>query len=191
MSIILDGTSGITATGSLTGLTTAISAAQGGTGLTSPGTAGNILTSNGTAWTSSAPAASGSITLLGTVNATSGNSVSLGSLSLSSYKELHIVTNSVSTSGATAAVYVSSDNSQTANYFASYLRTALVNSGVLIVNLATGAFSTNCSSETDPTNGVYLAGKLNITTATTTIYFRLGSTNVYNGSGSFLVYGVL
>jgi len=37
---------------SLAGLTTALSAAQGGTGLTAPGTSGNALISNGTAWTS-------------------------------------------------------------------------------------------------------------------------------------------
>lgn len=43
---------------SLTGLTTALSAAQGGTGLTSPGTAGYVLTSTGSGWASSAlPAA--------------------------------------------------------------------------------------------------------------------------------------
>ena len=41
---------------SLTGLTTALAAAYGGTGLTAPGTNGNILVSNGTAWTSAAPA---------------------------------------------------------------------------------------------------------------------------------------
>ena len=40
---------------SITGLTTALSAPQGGTGLTSPGTSGNVLTSNGSAWTSSTP----------------------------------------------------------------------------------------------------------------------------------------
>ena len=40
---------------SLTGLTTALSASRGGTGLASPGTAGNVLTSNGSAWTSTAP----------------------------------------------------------------------------------------------------------------------------------------
>ena len=38
---------------------TAVTAAQGGTGLTSVGTAGNVLTSNGTIWTSTAPATSG------------------------------------------------------------------------------------------------------------------------------------
>ena len=37
---------------------TAVTAAQGGTGLTSPGTAGNVLTSTGSAWASSAPASS-------------------------------------------------------------------------------------------------------------------------------------
>ena len=35
---------------------TAVTAAQGGTGLTSPGTAGNLLTSDGTNWTSAVPA---------------------------------------------------------------------------------------------------------------------------------------
>jgi len=40
---------------------TALPAANGGTGLTSPGTNGNVLTSNGTAWVSSAPAG-GSLT---------------------------------------------------------------------------------------------------------------------------------
>ena len=40
---------------SLNALTTPISAAQGGTGLTSPGTTGNVLTSAGTSWISAAP----------------------------------------------------------------------------------------------------------------------------------------
>jgi hypothetical protein len=39
---------------SLSGLTTALSATQGGTGLTSSGSSGNLLRSNGTTWTSSA-----------------------------------------------------------------------------------------------------------------------------------------
>ena len=34
-----------------------LSAANGGTGLTSPGTAANVLTSNGTTWASTAPVA--------------------------------------------------------------------------------------------------------------------------------------
>lgn len=47
MSIVLDGSLGITTT-------VPIAPADGGTGLTAPGTSGNVLTSNGTAWTSSA-----------------------------------------------------------------------------------------------------------------------------------------
>jgi hypothetical protein len=47
------------ATTTITGLTTPLSRAQGGTGLSAAGTAGNILTSNGTNWTSAAPAAIG------------------------------------------------------------------------------------------------------------------------------------
>ena len=43
----------VTAT-SITGLTTPLSRAQGGTGLSAAGTSGNVLTSNGTNWTSSA-----------------------------------------------------------------------------------------------------------------------------------------
>lgn len=55
----------------LSGLTlgTALGAGSGGTGLTAPGTAGNVLTSNGTAWTSSAPATSGTVTTVSVVSA--------------------------------------------------------------------------------------------------------------------------
>ena len=42
---------------SLTGLTTALAAAYGGTGLTAVGSSGNVLTSNGTAWVSQTPTA--------------------------------------------------------------------------------------------------------------------------------------
>lgn len=56
-----------------TGVTGTLPAANGGTGLTTPGASGNILTSNGTAWTSSAPAASG--TSIGLVRAVSINCI--------------------------------------------------------------------------------------------------------------------
>jgi hypothetical protein len=46
-------------TTSITGLTTPLSRAQGGTGLSAAGTAGNVLTSNGTNWVSSAVTALG------------------------------------------------------------------------------------------------------------------------------------
>ena len=133
---------------------------------------------------------SGGMTLLGTVNATSGNSVSLGSLSLSGYKELHIVATSIAHSGAATYSYVNSDNSQTTDTYTFFLRNAVASSGIAIINLSTGAFMSNSSQNSDPSSGAYVSGKLNITTATTTIYFRLSSTYTYTGSGTFLVYGV-
>jgi hypothetical protein len=52
-------TFGVVSATSITGLSTPLSVAQGGTGLAAPGTAGNVLTSNGTAWESTAPSDSG------------------------------------------------------------------------------------------------------------------------------------
>ena len=69
---------------------TAVTAAQGGTGLTSVGTSGNVLTSNGTAWVSSAPASSGGLTLLATLTTTSGTTQSATGLA-TTYTNLLIV----------------------------------------------------------------------------------------------------
>jgi hypothetical protein len=64
---IIDATNYVTALAAGTlSLTTALSAANGGTGLTSPGTAGNILTSTGSGWQSSAAS-----TFVSSVSATS------------------------------------------------------------------------------------------------------------------------
>jgi len=54
--------------------TGALSAANGGTGLTTPGTSGNVLTSNGSAWVSSAPTGGGS-TSIGLVRAIAINCI--------------------------------------------------------------------------------------------------------------------
>lgn len=78
---------------SLAGLTTALSADQGGTGLTSPGTAGNVLTSDGTTWGSSPRL------ILDTPQAsTSGASISFTSIP-SWVRKIHILISGVSISG--------------------------------------------------------------------------------------------
>ncbi len=90
---------------SITGLTTALTVAQGGTGATTlsgaligsgtsaltavaPGTSGNVLTSNGTAWASSVPAASPQTPWSSNINAAGftlfGNSTLSGNLTLDS-----------------------------------------------------------------------------------------------------------
>jgi hypothetical protein len=59
MPVIINGTTGVTFPNGVTmsdGTSAPVTAAQGGTGLSSVGTAGNVLTSNGTTWTSAAAA---------------------------------------------------------------------------------------------------------------------------------------
>jgi hypothetical protein len=194
MTMILDGTLGITATGSLTGLTTAITPAQGGTGLASPGSNGNLLTSNGTAWVSSAPAASGGMTLLGTITTTTGNSVSLGSLTLTNYKELSLVAQGVATSAGNTYINISSDNSYAATPLSpwGYISTTAVRSGIATINLVTGAYVSTIGPHTDGYDATNAGGLTSaaVTTASTIIYFRLGGVLTFT-AGSILVYGVV
>jgi hypothetical protein len=137
---------------------------------------------------STTQASAGSMTLLGTVTATSGNSVSLGSLTLTGYKSLQIVMQSVTGLGA---LYITSDNSQTASYQAPFqMVTSQPCSGINTISLGNGAFFGG-SGQDSANNPNYGGGKTNITTSSTTIYFRLASTNTFSGSGSFLVYGII
>ena len=101
---------------SLTGLTTPLTVAQGGTGaatltannvllgngtsapqVVAPSTTGNVLTSNGTTWTSSAPAAY-PLTSGTAVASTSGTSIDFTSIP-SWVKRITVVFNEVSTNG--------------------------------------------------------------------------------------------
>jgi hypothetical protein len=68
---------------SLSGLTTPLSAAQGGTGLTASGTVGNVLTSTGSAWVSSAPATGGTVTsITAGTGLTGGTITSTGTIAI-------------------------------------------------------------------------------------------------------------
>ena len=93
---------------------TAVTAAQGGTGLTSVGTSGNVLTSNGTAWVSSAPASSGGLTLLATLTTTSGTTQSATGLA-TTYTNLLIVYEGINntTGGDYPQIAASVDNGST------------------------------------------------------------------------------
>lgn len=100
MSVIIDGTTGITTpgetnTGNLsvsgtTTLTTVLGAASGGTGLSSAGANGNVLTSNGTAWTSSVPVTGAFIPLV-TTTASSSASVVFNSTYITSTYDVYMV----------------------------------------------------------------------------------------------------
>jgi hypothetical protein len=67
----------------ISSVSTPITPAQGGTGLSAVGTSGNVLTSNGTAWLSQAPASSGfPFTIGNTSIAASSTTTAVGNLTL-------------------------------------------------------------------------------------------------------------
>lgn len=110
----------------------ALSAAGGGTGLTSPGASGNVLTSNGTGWTSSASAAGGSFT------ATASGSISAGApVLINSSGQAIVQTNTVSslTNGVSFFTGTSSNFSYAvSNFHSSYQKWALnTNDGSQVV----------------------------------------------------------
>jgi hypothetical protein len=154
-----------------------------------PGTAGNVLTSTGSDWVSSPlPPEAGSVTLLATVSATSGNSVSATGLDLSSYTFLEIVATNISSNTGSSTCYISSNNNQTTTF----------NFGMGSLSGAYDAWGRihlPVSSDTVVMmNGNFLSGA-GITGAidvnTTTIYFRLASTHTFdNDTGAFKIYGV-
>jgi hypothetical protein len=193
--------------GSITGITD-LAVADGGTGSSTlsanavllgngtsalqtvaPGTTGNVLTSNGTTWQSTTPATSGGMTLLGTITPTAVNSLSLGSLTLTSYKSLFIVLNNiVLNTGKTA--YISSSNLQTGGgFFVATSGTAVY--GTAWLDLTTGALGGGLAESTvTSTAANAIGGSTNVTIASTTIYFRMPSTNAFSAQGSIRIYGV-
>jgi hypothetical protein len=128
-----------------------------------------------------------SVTLLGTLATTSGSSVTLSGLTLTSYKLLIFVLASVSTSATDARVRVNGNEFARVNFNnATDFGHAYVS-----VDLATGVFSTNASvfnsSAVLQAGSAYL-GPSGITTSSTSIPFTL-STGTFD-AGSIRIYGV-
>lgn len=109
---------------SLTGLTTALSVGQGGTGrntltannvilgngtsqvgLVAPGTSGNVLTSNGTTWTSAAPAGGGAWTFIQTFNAGGQSVIQIENLFTATYDTYVVVASSLSNNTGTRTLF--------------------------------------------------------------------------------------
>lgn len=109
------GTSGapLVSNGTIYTQNTAVGAAFGGTGLTSPGTAGNVLTSNGSAWVSQAAAAFDA----GTVMIFAQTSAPTGWTKLTNLNDyaLRVVSGAASTGGSTAFSTVFANQTPTIN----------------------------------------------------------------------------
>jgi hypothetical protein len=217
MSIILDGTSGITYPNSVLqagGVSAPATVAQGGTGnatatayavqcggttttgvhqsVASVGTTGQVLTSNGaSALPTFQTISSGGMTLLGTLTTTSGTTQTLSGLTLTNYKYLYLTIQNVSFNASAAlykegsAIQITRDTGAAAN--------ALW--GIMLVDLSTGTFGTTASTTTQSSgesgiNGVTTAGRVDWSTATTSLVFSGGSGAVSFDAGTIKIYGV-
>ena len=117
MPVIINGTTGVTFPNGVTmsdGTSAPVTAAQGGTGLSSVGTAGNVLTSNGTTWTSAAAAGfpTGTVLIFAQTAAPTGwtKNTSTGDNSA-----LRVVTGTASTGGSVAFTTVFTNQTPTIN----------------------------------------------------------------------------
>jgi len=152
------------------------------------GTSGQVLISGGSGAVSTwSTISSGGMTLLGTITVTAANSVSLGSLSLTGYKQLNIVMNGIKTN-VQSNVCISGDNTNTLGQIG-FLRTTDTSSGICLIDLGLGSFGSWNGTDT-ANNASYSGGKCNVTTSTTTLYFRMESTNSFTANGTIKVYGV-
>lgn len=126
-------TSGLASLNSLS-LTTALSIANGGTGLTAAGSAGSVLTSNGTSW-SIAP----KITSMTVQASTSGTSITFSSIP-SWAKRITVMFSGVTISSGNLLVQIGSGSTQTTGY---------VSGGTYV--------GTNTSTGSTSTSGFYIA----------------------------------
>ena len=125
-------------------------------------------------------------TLLGTLSTTSGSSVSLNSLDLSSYKFLKIICNNVAGQSYHSlriqSIIASMITDQGSSIWGIY--TICLSNGVYSSSLSTSISTTGTSSAV----GEAWAGNLGIINSTTSITFSMNSGNFT--AGTILVYGI-
>jgi hypothetical protein len=163
---------------SLTGLTTALSVGQGGTGLTAVGTTGNVLTSNGSAWVSSTPSSGKLLQIVqGTVVTTSTSTSSTTFVTTG-------ITASITPSSASSKILVFAntalDNSASgrSGFFTIYRNsTNVVDSGSSSGNGFNGVFAD--ASRIQTALSITFLDAPSTTSATTyTIYIRSASGSI-------------
>jgi hypothetical protein len=130
----------------------------------------------------------GGMTLLGTIATTSGSSVTLSGLTLTSYKQLQFVVNGVSQNSAAASALRLNGYSLVTLYAYSV---ADIGSGGGNIDLSNGLFwfsGMTLLGATPQTNAQTAAGASGLTTASTSVTFT-ASAGTFD-AGSILIYGV-
>ena len=126
------------------------------------------------------------LTLLGTITTTSGSSVSLSGLTLTSYKQLQVFVSGVSGSATASTLLL---NSQPFT-FVTITSAATTCTGGGIIDLASGIFfaSSAVLATSSGDYGFGYGGASGLTTASTSITFTI-STGTFD-AGSIRIYGV-
>ena len=172
---------------SITGLTTALSPAQGGTGLTAVGTSGNVLTSNGTAWVSSTPAAGVSLSAANTWTGTqtfNGSTSTFGTVLLDSAETVNVVGSAPS---ATTNLYVQSGSVQyyTSNAANNFVVNLAFSSGTTMNSALSTNQSVTAALVTTQSSTAYYATSVQVdgTTSGVTTRWIGGAPTAGNASG--------
>lgn len=127
------------------------------------------------------------IVLLGTLNTTSGTSVTLSGLTLTNYRFVQFFMNGISANDSNALISFG-------NYIIAYINSAFTSDvayGSGVIDLATGVFASSSSvyngSSIQSTSG--FGGLSGVTNASTSITFNCSAGDVFD-AGSIRVYGV-
>jgi len=172
----------------ITSLSTALSRANGGTGLAAAGASGNVLTSNGTNWVSSVPASYG-MNLLASAASTSGTQVTMTSVPTDCVSWYLMIVGCSHSSGTTQAIQVelSSDNGT------SWGAATVLSSAVLSTDLLYGTYVyhlMNNATYVKPREGsISTAAFINQTGIINAIRFSWGSGATFD-AGQILIYGI-
>jgi hypothetical protein len=127
-----------------------------------------------------------SMTLLGTIATTSGTSVTLSGLTLTSYKQVQFVVNEVSGTGTAGTSFLQLNSLVIGVLDLGVATQSLTGGGE--IDLATGSFWGSARNSQQTGSGYAFGGASGLTTASTSITFTL-ATGAFD-AGSITIYGV-
>lgn len=135
----------------------------------------------------------GGMTLLGTINTTSGSSQSLSGLTLTGYKQLYFVFNGVAMTSAGNVTLSLGSQAITGTLPAPstvYGHAALDLAVGTFITVSTSAATVSFASNTPPSGSNFYAGRTSYTTASTSVAVGVIGTSPSFTAGTVTVYGV-
>lgn len=166
------------------------SSGQLGVGGANYGTSGQVLTSGGASAAPSWADIASRMTLLGTIDTSTGTSASISGLTLTSYKMLFLVLNNVSHNNGTNTSILIGNSTADDISFTNTFASSTNHRGILMIDLSTGiaAFTGANGTTVTMVGASAFAGDSPITTASTSISLAPGAGSF--DAGSAPVYGI-